>query len=245
MPPKPAPLKPLERSIFGRLAQFLVRLWGRLQRAWFRWAELNQHSPWFPFFIAAIVAIDAIVVVLPGDVVVALAVLSNPSAWKRLAVWAGLGSALGALLVFITLSHFGREALDHLAALGAPTATMEQLGDLNAEQADLEAGFAALSDPQPVWQRARNFFQHYGLFSLAFTSVLPLLSWPTVLVAGLSSDRWLEAFLWLLVGRQARYWIGCFGVREGWAMFQTLREEAQSQRRSALASTRRRRRSLP
>ncbi len=230
MPPVRPPLRPLERSIFGKLSHLLYAGWERLQKAWFKWAQLNQEKPWFPFFVASIVALDAIVVVLPGDVVVALAVLSNPAQWKRLAVYAGLGGALGAFILYASLAHYGKAPLDKLAQLGAP-AGVEQLSDLSASQPDLEGGLAAMTQSAPPkWEKARAFFDRFGLFSLALGSVIPLFSWPPVVLAGLSTDRWWEVLFWLLIGRQARYWLGCFGVREGWAMFQALREEAQSHR---------------
>lgn len=83
-------LKAMERSVFGRISQLLFAAGDRLRQAWMGWAKLNQRKPWFPFLIGLVVAVDAVVVVLPGDVLVALAVLSNPAAWRRLAVYAGL-----------------------------------------------------------------------------------------------------------------------------------------------------------
>lgn len=246
MPLQRPPLKPLERSVFGGISHVLYAVWERIQKAWFRWAELNQQKVWFPYFVACVVALDAMIVVLPGDVLVALAVLSNPAQWKRLAIFAGLGGALGAFLLYLSLAHFGKAPLDQLVQLGSP-AGVENISQLNNNQPDLETGLAAVTQSQPPkWDKARAFFDRFGLFSLALGSVIPLFSWPPVVLAGLSTDRWWEVLFWLLLGRQARYWLGCFGMREGWAMFQALREEAQAHKKPDLppkAPPRRRKRS--
>lgn len=238
-------LKPMERSVFGRMSQLLFAAMDRLHRAWLSWAHLNQRKPWFPIMVGLVVAIDAVIVVLPGDVLVALAVLSNPAAWRKLAVYAGLGGAIGAFCLYMLLFQFGKAPLDRLAELGAP-AGVEHLNDLNASQPDVEAGLAAVTQHKPPkWERARDFFNRFGLFSLALGSLIPLFSWPPVVLAGLSTNRWWEVLFWLLIGRQARYWLACFGLREGWAMFQALREEAQTHREALLPKANPARRKAP
>ena len=148
-------------------------------------------------------AFDAFVVIIPGDVVVALAALSNPQAWRRLAVFAGLGSALGAFALYMVIHHFGKRALDNMAASGL----------------DL-----------PSWQSARGFFKQYGLFSLALGSLLPGGTWPPVVMAGLSTDRWATVLGWLFLGRLTRFFLLSLGMREGWAMFQAVKKEARAQK---------------
>jgi membrane protein YqaA with SNARE-associated domain len=230
----------LERSIFGQLSHWLLTGFEKVQKAWFRWADLNQHAAWFPLAIAATVALDAVIVVLPGDVIVALAIISNAGAWKKTAAWSGLGSGLGAFALYLLVLQYGKAPLDQLAVFSGATGLSDLSGALSTGQPDLEAGISAmgLQDP-PTWATAREFFNKHGLVSLAFGSVIPFFSWPLVIIAGVSSDRWWEVLFWLLLGRQARYWILGFGLREGWAMFQALREEAQvhrEQKTKALAA---------
>jgi membrane protein YqaA with SNARE-associated domain len=231
--PKRAELKPLERSVFSHVSHWLYAGWERLRRGWFRWAHLNQERPWFLFVLATVVALDGVMVLLPGDVLVALAVLSNPSAWRRIAVYCGLGGAIGAFCLYLLLHQFGKAPLRQLQDLTGGGES-SSLSELNARAPDLDAGLVAVTqDHAPRWHKFKAFFARYGLFSLALGSLLPLFSWPVVILAGLTTDRWWEVLFWLVVGRQARYWLGCFGLREGWAMFQALREEAQAHKRPA------------
>jgi membrane protein YqaA with SNARE-associated domain len=228
--PKRAELKAYERSFFGHLSHWLWAGWDRLRRGWFRWAHLNQQKPWFLFVLAAVVAVDGVLVLLPGDVLVALAVLSNPAGWRRIAFYAGMGGTIGAFCLYLILHQFGKAPLQQWQAF-AGGGEISRLSELNARSPDLDAGLVAVTqDHAPRWHKFKAFFARYGLFSLALGSLLPLFSWPVVILAGLSTDRWWEVLFWLFVGRQARYWLGCFGLREGWAMFQALREEAQSHR---------------
>jgi membrane protein YqaA with SNARE-associated domain len=200
----PNPNRPTqEHSRFGKLAYWLVEIWNQLRAAWIRFAESSQNAWWFPFVLGALVAFDAFVVVLPGDVMVALAVLSNPKGWRKTALVSAIGSALGAFALYLVIHHFGKEALDHMNASGLA---------------------------QPSWQRARGLFKQYGLFSLALGSVIPGGTWPPVVLAGLSTDHWLTVFGWLFLGRFARFFLLSWGTREGWAMFQAVKQEALDQK---------------
>jgi membrane protein YqaA with SNARE-associated domain len=176
--------------------QGLLAFWGRVKKLWFSWAEVNQHAAWFPFFIAVVVGIDAIIVVLPGDVLVVLAVLSNPLAWRRTATAAGIGGAVGAFLLYALVA---------------------------------ETGGQFLSQYHPDAQ-AIQFFRHYGVASLAIGSVIPLFSWPPVVLAGLSSSPPHQVAFFLLIGRLARYFILCAGLRYGWTLFHDLRQRAHAER---------------
>jgi membrane protein YqaA with SNARE-associated domain len=200
--------KSLEASAHATLS-----LWARVKRVWFRWADLNQHAAWFPFLVGAIVAFDAMVVVLPGDVIVVLAVLSNPKAWRKTMAFASVGGALGAFVLFLLVRDTGGVFLDKLQSfnseLGAPT----------------------------HWSQARHFFRQYGVWSLAFGSVIPLLSWPPVILAGLAKSPALPVLFCLLIGRFARYLIVCYGIRYGWAFFQTVKAQAHEERAKALGDS--------
>ena len=192
-------LSPREKSFWGKIAQGLLALWNQAQMVWVRFADSSQHAWWFPFVLATLVAFDAFVVVLPGDAVVSLAVLSNPRRWFKTAMISAIGSTLGSFALYLVIHHFGKRGLDPLTSSG--------LGS-------------------PRWQNARGFFRHYGLFSLTLGSVLPGGTWPPVVMAGLSDDRWALVLAALMLGRVSRYLILGFGTREGWAIFQAVKQEA-------------------
>ncbi|HXC64914.1 MAG TPA: VTT domain-containing protein [bacterium] len=200
MPSKPSPkLSPRESSVLGNLAHWLVLLWQRVSSAWHRFAVINQQAPWFPLALGALVAFDALVVVIPGDAVVALVVLSNPQGWRKTAAISGVGSALGAFALYLLILHFGKAPLDQMTASGIEL---------------------------PHLESARGFFNHWGLASLAIGSVIPGFTWPPVVMAGLSTSRWPEVLGWLLLGRTVRFFIISFSARESWAMVHAVRLEA-------------------
>ena len=183
-----------------------MALWDQLQQAWIRFTESSQQAWWFPILLAGLIAFDGFVVVLPGDVVAALAVVSNPKAWRKTAVISAVGSALGSFALYLVIHHFGKRALDNMASTG------------------LEL---------PRWQSARGMFKQYGLFSLAVGSVLPGGSWPPVVMAGLSTDRWATVLGWLFLGRLTRFFLLSLGTREGWAVFQAVKQEAKEKKEKA------------
>jgi membrane protein DedA with SNARE-associated domain len=196
-------LSPREQSFFGKVAQWLLSLWNQLRQAWIRFAESSQNAWWFPVVLASLVAFDSFVVVLPGDVLVALAVISNPKGWRKTAMVSAIGSALGSFALYLVIYHFGKRALNNMASTGL----------------DL-----------PRWQSARGFFKQHGSFSLALGSVLPGGTWPPVVMAGLSLSPWPKVLGWLLVGRMTRFFLLSLGTREGWAVFQAVKKEAKEQK---------------
>ena len=226
MPPDKPPLKPFERSIFTWISQGVLALWDRIHKAWFRWAEMNQHARWFPFLVATMVGLDSIIVLFPGDLLVGLAVLSNPRAWKKLALAGGLGSALGAFALYLLVHHYGKVSLDHLSVV-APT-SVEELSQPSPEQGTLEETIAPVNvKHRSKLEVAKTFYKKYGPFSLLLGSIIPFFGWLPVIAAGLLTDAWFQILLALLVGRLIKFWLVAFGVREGWAMFTTLKDEAQ------------------
>jgi membrane protein YqaA with SNARE-associated domain len=194
---------PIEKKALEASAKVTLGFWGKLKQMWFGWAEINKHSPWFPFALAVLVGLDAIVVVLPGEIFAVSAVLSNPNAWKKIAFSAGIGSALGALALLLLVRHFGGGWVDHWT---------HQLG------------------METTWKQAAGFFREHGLSALMIGSLLPGLTWPPVVFAGLSKGAIFPAFLYLLVGRCARYALLCFSCREGWALFHTVKNKAREER---------------
>ncbi len=179
-------------------------MWNQLHRAWGRFANSSQNAWWFPAALAVLVAFDAFVVILPGDIVVALAVLSNPRRWRKTAFFSALGSTLGSFALYLVIHHFGRQ----------------ELSRLNPDGMSFKS-----------WHEARVLFRKYGLFSLALGSLLPGGTLPPVVLAGLTADRWAAVLGWLFLGRTARFLLLSFGVREGWAVFQALKQEAQGKLR--------------
>lgn len=200
----------IEKKTLETSAHMTLGLWVRVKHAWFRWAELNQHSHWFPFFIGAIVCADAIIVVLPGDIVVALAVLSNPKAWRQTWVASSIGSALGAFILYLFVAHTGGKYLDELQAVN-------------------EAMGAAAK-----WENAREFVKQWGVWSLTLGSVIPFFSIPPVILAGLAKSPALAVLGCLVLGRFLRFLIITYGVLYGWAFFQTIRLQAKEEREKAL-----------
>ncbi len=200
----------IEQKTLETSAHMTLSLWGRAKRTWFRWAEMNQHSSWFPYFIAFVVGLDAMVILLPGDIIVVLAVLSNPGAWRKTMFSAGIGGALGGFLCFMLVRETGGQFLDELQSLNA---TLGMAGN---------------------WEHARGFFRDHGLSSLLIGSVIPGFSYPPVILAGLAKAPAFPVLGYLVAGRLLRYLILCYGVRYGWAFFQTVRNEAREERAKAL-----------
>ena len=142
---------PIEKKALEASAKVTLGFWDKLKHMWFTWAEINKHSPWFPFVLAFFIGLDAIIVVLPGEILSVGAVLSNPNSWKKIALYSGLGSALGSLLLLLLVRHFGSGWIDHWA---------QQIG--------MDA----------TWKHATGFFKDHGLSALMIGSLLPGLAWP-------------------------------------------------------------------
>ncbi|MES2202409.1 MAG: hypothetical protein V4498_09170, partial [candidate division FCPU426 bacterium] len=128
-----------------------------------------------------------------------------PSKWKKIAISAGIGSALGSLVMFLLVRHFGSNWV--------------------AQHLGMEAR----------WNSVPHFFRTHILFSLTLGSLIPGLTWPPVILAALSKSAALPALFYLLIGRILRYGLICFGAREGWAFFETVKNKARENHARVMA----------
>ncbi len=218
-------------------AKVTLTLWQKLRNAWDRWVHLNRDAHWFPWFIGFVAYFDAIILFLPGDPLVGLAVLGNPKKWKKTWLISGIASALGAWTMFLLfrMNHSG--IIDSLSsALNVDfTAThpCELFQTKNASLIEFTHHWPGFSWLGWVFEVMRdgmawacNFFGRSILVWLVLGSVLPGLSWPPVVMAGLSGlseVHPLPVLICLLAGRIMRFFIISYLAVEGLSFAQALR----------------------
>lgn len=164
-----------------------------------RWIVRLQRfvdRPWYMPAIALLAAADLFIVVVPTDGLVISSVMLRPKRWLAPAVWAGIGSALGALLLG-GLSHYYGEDFVRAA-----------FGNELLESAN--------------WARARDFLEKHGVYALALISWSPLPQQPAVILCGLAHMPAMGITLSVLIGRLSKYmlfaWIATHAPRlfKGW-----------------------------
>jgi len=141
---------------------------GRIQR--------YLDRPWYPLLLAALAAIDLIILVIPVDGLTVAAVLATPRRWLRYALAATVGNLLGCGIL--------AEAIYRNADW-----LHERIGDW------MRSG---------AWQLVEQFVQTNGGWAVALgaASPVPLQLW--IVIPALAKMPALELFFALLAGRLAR-----------------------------------------
>lgn len=76
-------------------------------------AVLSRRAdvPWFPVLVGFWAFVGAITLTLPAELLVAIAVLMNPSRWIAISLWAVIGATLASLGLYLAFHHLGWELL--------------------------------------------------------------------------------------------------------------------------------------
>jgi membrane protein YqaA with SNARE-associated domain len=148
----------------------ILRWIGKLERFVDRW--------WYAPLMAALVAADLFVAVIPSDALVISSVMLRPKRWVRFFVSAGTGSAIGAAMLALLVKTHGSWMIAHLF----PHA--------------LES---------PSWVSMDRFLVSYGPYAIFLVAVGPLPQQPAVVLAALAHMNVAEIAGSVLVGRLVKY----------------------------------------
>jgi membrane protein YqaA with SNARE-associated domain len=134
---------------------------------------------WFAPLMAFLSAIDAFVLVIPNEPIIAAGVLARPKCWLSLSLWMTLGSALGAVALAWLVSTESEWILRHFVS--------EKM--LHSKS----------------WHESMKLIDDYGLWGLAAVSLSPLPQHAAVIIVGLAEMPLDRIFLAVLVGRLPKY----------------------------------------
>lgn len=129
--------------------------------------------------MAFLSAIDAYVVIVPNDPLVAASAFANPKKWLQVCIWMTVGSAFGAVSVAALVSTGSDWIWSHLVS--------EHLRHSRA------------------WIDSMKLIHHHGLWGLALISLSPLPQHAAVIIAGLVEMPLDKVFLGVFLGRVLKY----------------------------------------
>ena len=132
----------------------------------------------FPMVVGAVAVAATLSMSVPFATLLVAAVLMAPRRWSAIAVWASLGAALGAALLYLAFHHLGWARL-----------------------------FAAYPDVvrSSAWGDATRWLSAYGVTALLVIAATPLPLTPALMFAGISRLPIAEVVLALWIGKLAKY----------------------------------------
>ncbi|MBI5716354.1 MAG: hypothetical protein HZC37_01550 [Burkholderiales bacterium] len=145
-----------------------------LMRALLRRADSRA----FPMAVGAVAVAATLSMSAPFATLLAAAVLMAPRRWRAIALWASLGAAFGAALLYLVFHHLGWARL-----------------------------FAAYPDVvrSAAWADATRWLSAYGVVALLVIAATPLPLTPALMFAGISRLPVAEVVLALWIGKLAKY----------------------------------------
>lgn len=132
----------------------------------------------FPILVGAVAVAATLSMSVPFASLLVAAVLMTRHRWAAIAVWASLGAALGAAVLYLVFHHLGWAQL-----------------------------FAAYPDVvrSSAWSDATRWLSAYGVAALLLIAATPLPLTPALMFAGISRLPIAEVVLALWIGKLAKY----------------------------------------
>jgi membrane protein YqaA with SNARE-associated domain len=151
---------------------------GALEPSLMRTLLRRADSRAFPVVVGAVAVAATLSMSVPFATLLVAAVLMAPRRWGAIAVWASLGAALGAALLYLAFHHLGWARL-----------------------------FAAYPDVvrSSAWADATRWLSVYGVTALLVIAATPLPLTPALMFAGISRLPIAEVVLALWIGKLAKY----------------------------------------
>ncbi|MBI5781887.1 MAG: VTT domain-containing protein [Rhodocyclales bacterium] len=138
----------------------------------------RADRPAFPAVVGAVAVAATVSMSVPFSTLLVAAVLMARRRWIAIAVWASLGAALGAALLYLVFHHLGWARL-----------------------------FDAYPDVvrSTAWSDATRWLSTYGVLALLVIAATPLPLTPALMFAGISRLPIVEVVLALWIGKLAKY----------------------------------------
>ena len=151
---------------------------GALESGLMRTLLRRADRPAFPAVVGAVAVAATVSMSVPFSTLLVAAVLMARRRWIAIAVWASLGAALGAALLYLVFHHLGWARL-----------------------------FDAYPDVvrSTAWSDATRWLSTYGVLALLVIAATPLPLTPALMFAGISRLPIVEGVLALWIGKLAKY----------------------------------------
>lgn len=156
------------------------REWQSKLRSWVRFLQNFTDRFWYAPLLGLLAALDNFVLVIPNDGLLISSALLLPKRWFSLALYVGIGSALGASVLAGLVKYQGLPWI-----------------------LDLYPGV----DQTAAWAFTMKFFDQYGLWLLFAVAVTPFVQQPAVILAALAGTHlWILAAV-VFIGRFIKFLI--------------------------------------
>jgi len=142
--------------------------------------KLQQFSDrlWFPPLVAALAALDNLIMIIPTDGILISSTMLRPRRWFTFALTISLGSTLGALALAALVELHGLPMILH---------------------------YYPTLDQTLTWQWTERFWESTGLAIVFLVALTPLPQQPTVILASLAYTPLWNLSLAVFAGRFLKY----------------------------------------
>ena len=137
-------------------------------------AALPSYPYWLAFFACA----DFFIFIIPFEALVFASLLAVRKRWLQFAIWSCLGSAVGAVLLAMSIQYFGTTQLEHWAP-------------------------SFFNDPFVL--KISKWLDQYSFWVIGGISLGPIAPQPTVIAAALAKTSLLSIGAGMMIGRFFKY----------------------------------------
>lgn len=156
---------------------------GVLSGKYRKWvSKLGKYSSkwWYAPLLALLSALDAYVLVVPNEPIIAAGVIARPERWKSLCTWMTIGNTLGAVSLAAIVGAQSEWIMEHFVS-------------------------AKMLDSR-TWMRSVHLIDRHGWWGLAVVSLSPFPQHAAVILVGLARMSLWKVFFAILAGRAPKYY---------------------------------------
>jgi len=135
---------------------------------------------WYAPLLGTLSALDAYILIVPNEPIIAAGVFARPERWKSLCTWMTLGNTLGAVSLAALVSAQSEWIIDHF---------------ISAKMLDSHS-----------WHRSVKLIDRHGWWGLMLVSLSPLPQHAAVILVGLAQMAPWKVFFGVLAGRAPKYY---------------------------------------
>jgi membrane protein YqaA with SNARE-associated domain len=141
--------------------------------------------PGYVFLIALFAALDAFIFIIPTELLMVTAVISQKKRWIFIPIWIAIGSTLGAGLLAIFVEKYGQAFVQHWMPHVIHSKS---------------------------WAQTEHFFKNNGGWTLPLIAISPIPQQPAVILASLLEMDLFVIILGVLAGRLVKYILICWAA---------------------------------
>jgi membrane protein YqaA with SNARE-associated domain len=156
----------------------ISKKYNRMLQIFFKRMQNKTQKFWYAPLVSFLAFVDNFLIIVPTDSILISSTMLAPKKWMRFALFMGIGSSVGALLLAFMVELKGTEII---------------------------LSFFPKINQTFAWEVSEIFLKKYGLFFVFLIGISPLMQQPAIILAALASPSLISLGIAIFSGRLLKF----------------------------------------